>query len=147
MSPQAKPVQILIVDDNTIIREAFAQLIAQESHLKVCGQGWDIPSALKAFEAVKADMALIDISLDSKESGLELIRLLRKKYPQLLLLAVSLHDAEVYEERVMQAGGNGYLMKQEAGDCLILALDQIRNGRNYFSSSISPTSAAEIHPA
>src|SRR6185369_17785503 len=103
--------RILIVDDHPMMRQGLAQLINSEPDLSVCCEA---DTARQAFDAIargQPDLALVDISLPDK-SGLELIKDLRAIHPDLCVLVVSMHDESLYAERVLRAGGRGYVMKQ-----------------------------------
>jgi DNA-binding NarL/FixJ family response regulator len=128
--------RILIVDDHPMMRQGLSQLICSEPDLAVCGEAG---TASQAFEAVgqhKPDLALVDISLPDK-NGLELIKDIHVMYPALPLLVVSMHDESLYAERVLRAGGRGYVMKQEGGKILMQAIRQVLAGQIYVSEKMS----------
>ena len=104
--------KIFIVDDHPMMREGLAQLIAQESDLMVCGEADDAAEVISKIEKLRPDLALVDITLRST-NGLELIKDLRIRSPDLSVLVISMHDESLYAERVLRAGGRGYIMKQE----------------------------------
>src|SRR3954468_18174049 len=128
--------KIFIVDDHPMMREGLAQLIAQETDLTVCGEADDAAQALEQIEKLKPDLALIDITLRSS-NGLELIKDLRIRVPGLSILVISMHDESLYAERVLRAGGRGYVMKQEGGKKLMEAIRHVLSGKTYVSEKIS----------
>ena len=128
--------KIFIVDDHPMMREGLAQLIAQESDLMVCGEADDATAALDQIEKLKPDLALVDITLRST-SGLELIKDLAIRAPQTAVLVISMHDESLYAERVLRAGGRGYVMKQEGGKTLMEAIRHVLSGKTYVSEKIS----------
>src|SRR5947209_1193299 len=121
--PMKKPAQlkqrILIVDDHPMMREGLAQLIDLEVDLAVQAQADSAGQALRAIQECVPDLLLLDISLPDK-SGLELIKDVQTLQPVLPILVVSMHDESLYAERVLRAGGRGYIMKQEGGKKLML---------------------------
>ncbi len=128
--------RILIVDDHPMMRQGLAQLIAAERDLVVCCEA---DTARQAFERIsrdKPDLALVDISLPDK-NGLELIKDVRAIHPDLPVLVVSMHDESLYAERVLRAGGRGYVMKQEGGKVLMQAIRQVLAGQIYVSDKMS----------
>jgi len=128
--------RILIVDDHPMMRQGLSQLIASEPDLTVCCEA---DTARQAFDAIargKPDLALVDISLPDK-SGLELIKDLHAMYPELSVLVVSMHDESLYAERVLRAGGRGYVMKQEGGRKLMDAIRHVLSGQIYVSEKMS----------
>ena len=86
--------------------------------------------AFKAIGRVKPDLVLVDINLPGK-SGLELVKELRAVDRKIKLLVVSMHDAALYADRALQAGGNGYLRKQGDPEELIHAIRDVLDGRIY----------------
>ena len=78
-------------------------------------------------------LAIVDLSLDD-DSGLNLIKTLRQRYPQLRVLALSMHEEALFAERALRAGADGYLMKQEGTKNILLAVHQILAGNIYLST-------------
>jgi DNA-binding NarL/FixJ family response regulator len=128
--------KIFIVDDHPMMREGLAQLIGQEADLMVCGEADDAAQALDQIEKLKPDLALVDITLRST-NGLELIKDLRIRSPALSILVISMHDESLYAERVLRAGGRGYVMKQEGGKKLMEAIRHVLSGKTYVSEKMS----------
>lgn len=128
--------RILIVDDHPMMRQGLAQLISAEPDLAVCGEAEDASRALDAVSALKPDLVLADISLPGK-NGIELIKDFQALRPGLPVLVISMHDESLYAERVLRAGGRGYIMKQEGGKKLMQAMRQVLEGKIYVSEKIS----------
>ena len=128
--------RILIVDDHPMMRQGLAQLIGEEADLTVCGEAERANQALEAIGKLKPDMVLADISLPDK-SGLELIKDMQAIQPGLPVLVISMHDESFYAERVLRAGGRGYIMKQEGGKKLMAAMRQVLSGKVYVSEKMS----------
>ena len=128
--------RILIVDDHPMMRTGLAQLIDNEPDLKVCAEADNAGQAITLVARQKFDLALLDISLPDK-SGLELIKDLRSLRPEMPILVVSMHDEMIYAERVLRAGGRGYIMKQEGGKKLLQAIRQVLTGQIYVSEKMS----------
>jgi DNA-binding NarL/FixJ family response regulator len=128
--------RVLIVDDHPMMRDGLRQLIAKEPDLEVCGEADDASSALTQAEKLKPDVALVDITLRSS-NGLELIKDLQLRVPNTAVLVLSMHDESLYAERVLRAGGRGYIMKQEGGARIVQGIRQVANGRTYVSPDVS----------
>jgi len=128
--------RILIVDDHPMMRQGLSQLICSEPDLAVCCEADTAGQALEAVGQHKPDLALVDISLPDK-NGLELIKDIHAMYPALPLLVVSMHDESLYAERVLRAGGRGYVMKQTGGKVLMQAIRQVLAGQIYVSEKMS----------
>lgn len=119
-----------------MMRDGLAQLIAKENELVVCGEAEDAAQALGQIEKLKPDLALVDITLRST-NGLELIKDLAIRVPTTAVLVISMHDESLYAERVLRAGGRGYVMKQEGGKKLMEAIRHVLSGKTYVSEKIS----------
>lgn len=132
----ARARRIFIVDDHPMMREGLAQMIAQEKDLQVCGQADDAAEALQQIEKLKPDLILADITLRTT-NGLDLIKDLKARLPDIPALVISMHDETLYAERVLRAGGRGYIMKQEGGVKLMQAIRQVLSGGSYVSEKIS----------
>jgi len=128
--------RILIVDDHPIVRQGLSELINHESDLVVCGQAEDSHEAIKAVRELNPNMAIIDITL-KETSGLELIKDIHAQYPNLPVLALSMHDENLYAERSLRAGAMGYIMKQEATENVIEAVRKILGGEIYVSERMA----------
>jgi DNA-binding NarL/FixJ family response regulator len=127
---------ILIVDDHPMMREGLAQLIGNDPGLAVCGEAGDANEAMQKIHSLKPDLVLTDITLPGK-SGLELIKDIQTMHPGVLVLVLSMHDETLYVERVLRAGGRGYIMKQEGGKKIAQAIRQVLAGQIYVSEKMS----------
>jgi DNA-binding NarL/FixJ family response regulator len=143
MSPKKQPAKtddkstkVIIVDDHPIVRGGLAELINHEDGLVVCGQAEDAPEAMRIIKALKPGMAIVDISL-KESSGLELIKDIKATYPNLAILALSMHDESLYAERALRAGAMGYIMKAEATENVITAIRKVLSGQIYVSDKMS----------
>jgi len=133
---KSSPKRVLIVDDHPMMRTGLAQLIDNEADMKVCAEADNAGQALDIAVGQTLDLVLLDISLPDK-NGLELIKDIRALKPGLPVLVVSMHDESLYAERVLRAGGRGYIMKQEGGKKLLQAMRQVLSGQIYVSEKMS----------
>lgn len=127
---------IYVVDDHPMTRRGLTDLINHEADLTVCGESDNATRAIEQIKSVKPDLALVDITLP-KKSGLVLIKDIRMWAPNVFVLALSMHDESLYAERVLQAGGHGYIMKNEGGDKLLTAIRHVLAGNTYVSEGVS----------
>jgi DNA-binding NarL/FixJ family response regulator len=128
--------KLFIVDDHPMMRDGLAQLISKEEDLVLCGEAEDAAAALEQIEKLQPDLALVDITLRAT-NGLELIKDIAIRAPATAVLVISMHDESLYAERVLRAGGRGYIMKQEGGKKLIEAIRHVLIGKTYVSEKIS----------
>jgi DNA-binding NarL/FixJ family response regulator len=143
MSARSKTLQktpkrkrILIVDDHPLVRERLAEIINRESDLTVCGEAEDRHEALATILAKPPDLVLVDLTLKNSD-GMELIKDIHSRWPNLLMLVVSMHDESLYAERVIRAGARGYITKQEATRSVLLAIRRVLAGNIYLNERIA----------
>jgi DNA-binding NarL/FixJ family response regulator len=137
----AKPSQfakktVLVVDDHPLMRQGLALLINQQQDMRVCGEAEEAHAAMIAISQLRPDIVILDISLNGPD-GLELLKNLRVTDPDLPVLILSMHDEAIYAERALRARANGYIMKQEATEKVLIAVRRILNGEVYLSDRMS----------
>ena len=128
--------KVFLVDDHPIIRQGLTMLINRESDLAVCGEAEDAHAAMQSITCLIPDVAIIDISLSGPD-GLDLLKDIRGRLPYLPVLILSMHDESIYAERALRAGAQGYIMKQEATEKVLVALRRILNNEIYVSERIA----------
>ncbi|MBV9619139.1 MAG: response regulator transcription factor [Verrucomicrobia bacterium] len=131
----ARTRRVFIVDDHPLVREGLANLINQQADLTVCGEAEDSAGAITDIESTHPDVALIDISLKN-ESGLELVKTLQNRFPQVALVVLSMHDEALYAERALHAGARGYVMKRETTKNVLTAIRRVIEGDIYVSDRV-----------
>jgi len=127
---------VFVVDDHPLLRQGLALLINREPDLTVCGEAANTQDAMKAIAAKRPDILIVDISLNGPD-GLDLLKALRSSYPDLPVLILSMHDETIYAERALRARANGYIMKQEATEKVLVAVHRILGGDIYLSERMS----------
>jgi DNA-binding NarL/FixJ family response regulator len=126
---------VFIIDDHAILRDGITQLINQQDDLSVCGEAGDVSQALEGIKDCQPEIAIVDISL-GESSGLHLIEDLTRRYPDLLILTLSMHDEAIYAERCLKAGAKGYIMKHEPSRRVLEALRTVLHGEIYVSEKL-----------
>jgi DNA-binding NarL/FixJ family response regulator len=127
---------VFIVDDHPLLRQGLALLIDREDDLTVCGEAEEAQAAMRAIPQCQPDILIVDISLNGPD-GLDLLKSIRSSYPGLPVLILSMHDEATYAERALRARANGYIMKQEATEKVLVAVRRILNGEVYLSDRIA----------
>jgi DNA-binding NarL/FixJ family response regulator len=127
---------VFIVDDHPIVRQGLALLINREPDLAVCGDAEEAGSALRRIEELKPHLIVVDISLNGPD-GLDLLKDIRARDANLPVLILSMLDESLYAERALRAGANGYIMKQEATDRVLVAIRRILGGEIYVSDRMA----------
>jgi DNA-binding NarL/FixJ family response regulator len=132
----ARKTRILIVDDHPIVREGLSLMMNREADLTVCGEAEEASAALRAITTLQPDFLIVDISLNGPD-GLELLKAIRARHSSMPVLILSMHDEAIYAERALRAGANGYIMKQEATEKVLVAVRQILEQKVYVSDRIA----------
>ena len=127
--------RILLVEDHPLMRHGLNSLLSRHSRFQVCGETDSSPRALELIRQLSPDLALVDITLKSA-NGIELTKDIRVLSPSTQVLVVSMHAENVYAERALRAGAMGYLMKDEAAETLVTAIDGILRGEVFVSERI-----------
>jgi len=130
-----KPTSVLLVDDHPIVRHGLRQMLMQEHDIEVCGEAGSPSEALAAVEEHKPDLAIVDVALGSGD-GLELVKQIAARWPEVFILVLSMHGEKLYAERAIRAGAHGYVMKQEQPERVIAAIRKVRDGGVYVSQGM-----------
>ncbi len=136
MTAAVRKARVLVVEDHPIFREGLAQLINRQPDLTVCAEAATPQEAIAAVEKDAPEIAVLDLMLNGA-GGIELIKQLHALFPQLRLLVLSMHDENVYAERVLRAGASGYVMKQEASGTVIAAIREVLAGEMHVSRKLT----------
>ncbi len=128
--------KVYVVDDHPIVRQGLGLMINREPDMFVCGEAEEAHSALQALTTLQPDVMIVDISLGGPD-GIELVKSIRARNTSLPVLVLSMHDESTYAERALRAGANGYIMKQEATEKVLVAIRRILKGDVYLSDRIA----------
>jgi DNA-binding NarL/FixJ family response regulator len=123
---------IFLIDDHPLVRDSLTMLINQQEDMHVCGEAEDMTSAMRGLAQTVPDIAIVDLSL-KEGSGLDLIKHLKAKAPEMQVVVLSMHDEKLYAERCIRAGARGYVMKRESSKRIIAAIREVRDGRLFLS--------------
>ena len=134
--------RVLIVDDHPLVREGLVARISAQADLEVCGQASDIDEALSLLRATAPHLMIVDLAL-KRANGLDLIRRVTAWPSRPKILVVSAYDEALFAERVLRAGAQGYLNKQELQGSLIEALRALQRGELYLSAELTQRLAGQ----
>jgi len=127
--------RVFIVDDHPLIRDGLGVLIGSQRDLQVCGSAGSMRDALQQITQAPPDVLVADLSLKDG-LGLELIRTVKERFPQVRMLVVSAFEEDQYAERVLRSGALGYVNKQECDTKLLEAIRTVQTGRRFVSEQI-----------
>lgn len=136
MSKQSKSIRILLADDHTIVRQGLAKLLESEPGFEVVDQARDGWEAIQKAEALRPDVAIMDISMPHL-NGIEATRHIKKLVPETRILILSMYSQDRYISEVLKLGASGYLLKDSGGEEIIYAVRVAVSGKIYLSPAIS----------
>jgi len=129
-------IKVLIADDHTILRQGIKALLDNQAGIEVIGEAKDGREALTLIEDLLPDVILMDIAMPGL-NGLEATRRIKKKFPKIKVLVLTMYTNEEYVFQILQAGANGYLVKETAFQDLISAIRAVYRDEAFMSPSIS----------
>ena len=131
-------IRVVLADDHTIVRKGLSSLLEGEECIEVIGEAEDGREAIKLVEKLRPDIVVMDIAMPGL-NGLEATRRLKRLYPEIKVLILSMYANEEYVFQTLQAGAQGYLVKKAAPSELVSAIKAISQGNSFLSPSISRT--------
>ncbi len=129
-------IKILIVDDHPLVRQGLIGLLSNEPDFDVCGEAASVAEARQAVLATDPDVVIMDLTLKDG-NGIELIKDLKHQASHIKVLALSMHDESIFAERVLRAGGMGYVGKEEVSRTIVHAVRAVIAGKHYLSSKMT----------
>lgn len=136
-------IRVMIADDHILIREGLKKILKEAIDIKVVAEAVDVPNLLESLKKTEVDLLVLDISLPGK-NGLEALQDLKKGWPALPVLILSMHPEERFAVRAFKEGAAGYMTKESAPEEMIQAIRKIVQGRKYVSSSLAERLAIEL---
>lgn len=129
-------VRVLVVDDHPLVCSGLKDILNRTNDLVCCGEAATVVETRKSATALQPDLILLDLQLGD-EDCLELIKEIKTLHPAIKILVLSYLDEMVYAERVLRAGGRGYLMKENATEEILSAIRTVLTGKIYVSQKVS----------
>lgn len=129
-------IRVLLVDDHTIVRKGLRSLLDGESSVVVVGEAENGREAIEKVQQWLPDVVLMDITMPVL-NGLEATRQIRKMFPQVKVLVLTVHASEEYILQILRAGASGYLVKHAAVPELISAIQAVHRDESYLSPAVS----------
>lgn len=139
----SKPIRVLIADDHAIVRQGLRQILSDTPDLTVTGEAENGVQAVQMVRSGEWDVILMDVSMPDR-NGIDALKLIKKEFPRLPILILSMYPEEQYAIRALKAGAAGYLTKQSAPDLLVTAIRQVASGKKYVSPSLAEELANAI---
>ena len=139
----SKPIRVLIADDHAIVRQGLRQILSDTADLTVAGEAENGVQAVQMVRSGEWDVVLMDVSMPDR-NGIDALKIIKKEFPRLPVLILSMYPEEQYAIRALKAGAAGYLTKQSAPELLVTAIRQVASGKKYVSPSLAEELANAI---
>ena len=128
--------RIVLADDHTILREGLRALLSADPNFEIIGEADNGREAVRCVEKLGPDLLLMDLSMP-RMSGMDAISEIKKRYPETKIIALTVHKTEEYLLSTLQAGVDGYVLKDATHDELVMAIHNVMAGKPYLSPGIS----------
>jgi len=132
----AKTKNIVLAEDHRLLREGLKALLQAEKDLLVIGEAENGLEAIRCVEKHAPDLILLDLSMP-KMSGISVIKEIKSRFPEVRILALTIHESDQYVLEAFQSGADGYCLKDASKDELLIAIKSVLNGKTYISPGIS----------
>lgn len=144
-----KTIHVLLADDHQIVREGLKLLVDSQPDMRVVAEAGNGVEVLRQVKTSKPDVIIMDLTMPEL-NGLQATERLRQDFPEIKVIALTVHEDENYLRKLCQAGASGYVLKRSAGDELVNAIHKVMDGGVYFDASLASkvlvTQLAETHP-
>jgi len=137
---------VLVADDHAVVRKGIARILEEAGDFRCAGEASDSGEVLKLLDSGAWDVLVLDLNMPGR-GGLDVLRDIRRRWPRLPVLILSMHDEKQFAARVLKAGASGYMNKESAPHELVKALRKIVTGGTYVSPVTAETLAADLQSA
>ncbi len=128
--------RIVLAEDHTILREGLRALLSADPNFEIIGEARDGREAVHCVEKLAPDLLLMDLSMP-RMSGMDAIREIKKRFPAIKVIALTVHTTEEYLLTTLQAGADGYVLKDATHEELVMAIKSVMGGKCYLSPGVS----------
>lgn len=130
-------VKVLLVDDHPLLRMGLKEVLEKSGLITVCGEASSANEAMTLINRDPPDVVVSDITIDGHINGIDLVKSIRERFPEIISIILSMHHDAFYIERSIKAGARGYLTKNESPLKLIDAIKSAMNGELYLNGNVS----------
>jgi DNA-binding NarL/FixJ family response regulator len=128
--------RILVVDDHAVVRRGVRSLLESHEGWEVCGEATTGRDAVEQSRQLRPDIVVMDLSLPGL-NGLDATRQILKDGPGIEVLVLTMHHSEELARDVLRAGARGYIMKSDADENLLTAVDTLRQHKPFLTSTVT----------
>ncbi|MBI5934145.1 MAG: response regulator transcription factor [Chloroflexi bacterium] len=129
-------IRLLLVDDHAVVRSGLRMLLASEADVEIVGEAGSGSEAVSAAGSARPNVILMDIGLPDM-TGIEAARLIKSKFPNIFIVALTIHEDEEYFFKMLEAGASGYVPKRAAPEELLTAIRAASRGEVYLYPSLA----------
>jgi DNA-binding NarL/FixJ family response regulator len=140
---QQKAYRVLIADDHEVVRSGVRALLEAQLGVEVCGEAANGAETMELVRTGKPDLVLLDLMMPETD-GLEMIRTIRGISPECAVLVFSIHASELIAREVLRAGACGYVLKSDANNELLVAINLLRQGKTYVSAGLRASARGDF---
>ena len=128
--------RVVIAEDHAILREGLRALLSSHPNLEVVGEAEDGREAIRCIDQLMPEVVLMDLSMP-KMNGMEALREIKRRHPNTKVLTLTVHKTEEYILAALQAGADGYVLKDATSNELLMAIGSVISGKRYLSPGVS----------
>ena len=128
--------KIVLAEDHTILREGLRALLSADPGFEIIGEAQNGREAVRCVERLEPDLLLMDLSMP-RMSGMDAIREIKNRYPDIKIIALTVHKTEEYLLTTLKAGADGYVLKDATHEELFMAIKNVMSGKSYLSPGVS----------
>jgi two-component system invasion response regulator UvrY len=129
-------IRVLLVDDHAVVRTGFRLLLQSTGEVAVIGEAESGEAACRLYAELEPDVVVMDIAMPGM-GGLEALRRMRARHPQVRVLTLSAHDDPMHARRCLAEGALGFLSKRSAPEALVQAVTTVGAGRRYLDATLA----------
>jgi len=133
--PVSRPIRILLADDHPVVRRGLHALLAADPAFRIVGEASDGAETMRMVEELRPEILVLDISMPEL-NGLDVTRKLRREFPDVKVIVLTMHFAEEVARECLRAGARAYVLKSDADEDLLEAVRAVRDDRPFFTPRI-----------
>lgn len=141
-APQPAPIRIVLADDHALVRDGIRARLDTFADIVIAGEATNGREAIDLVNSLQPDLVMLDISMPVL-GGLQAATTIRAQQPDIGILVLSIYDNSEYVRGALQAGANGYILKDVSATGMVDAIRSVANGGTYFSRKVTPDLFAE----